>query len=160
MLWKEGFVAVTLSFLSLVYYWSCSIEKKHWEDDAATHCIVNRFQCLENKHLAQTKFPGAMQEKWSMAVDAHLCTASAYIVCSSYYWAAVFRWICSTCRCLVQMWENRKNANYLLAVLHTLLPFSAEEEQKDDAWHLKHQHSAANELKDVFTLFEGCEIVP
>ncbi|TNN66161.1 hypothetical protein EYF80_023639 [Liparis tanakae] len=45
-----------LSFLSLVYYWSCGIEEKHWEEDAAAaHCIVNTFQRLEINNLATTK---------------------------------------------------------------------------------------------------------
>ncbi|KAL7377498.1 hypothetical protein ABVT39_000521 [Epinephelus coioides] len=52
-----------LSSLSLVYYWSCGIEEKHWEDDAAAHCIVNTFQRLGNKHLRHNRICSSKRRK-------------------------------------------------------------------------------------------------
>lgn len=63
----------------------------------------------------------------SMAVDAYLCTASAYI----YATLTSERQSLDEYKVHAEVGENvcRKNANYLLAVL----PFSAEKEQGDDA---------------------------
>ena len=81
MLWKEGFGAVTAKLLVpgvLLELWH--IEEKHWEDDAAAHCIVNRF--VGGKKISilpqlnfQEKNVGRMMA--STAADAYLCAASA-----------------------------------------------------------------------------------
>lgn len=58
--------------------------------------------------------------------------------------------------------QNANESNNLLAVLHVLSSFSAQEKQTDEAPETptfrQDELSAVNELRDVFTLFENCGI--